>query len=125
MTRSSFSLILRWFLSGDLLILSCFFGQDRQNQTQPPLQYNDVTASSQIDFKHNPSITSQKYILETVGAGAAFIDYDNDGLLDIYLANGAHLPDLQKSDPSYYNRLYRNNGDGTFTDTTMKAGVMG
>jgi hypothetical protein len=124
MTQSSFR-ILRWFLLGDLLILTSFFGQDRQNKVQPPLQYKDVTESSRIDFKHNASITNEKYILETIGAGAAFLDYDNDGLLDIYLANGAHLPDLQKSDPSYYNRLYRNNGNGTFTDATMKAGVMG
>jgi hypothetical protein len=124
MTQSSFR-ILTWLLLGDLLILTSFFGQDRQNQVQPPLQYKDVTESSRIDFKHNASITNEKYILETIGAGAAFLDYDNDGLLDIYLANGAHLPDLQKSDPSYYNRLYRNNGNGTFTDTTMKAGVMG
>ncbi len=125
MNQSSSCRIPAWFLVGNLLILTSFFGKDLQKQTQPPLQYKDVTASSHIDFKHNPSITNEKYILETIGAGAAFLDYDNDGLLDIYLANGAHLPDLQKSDASYYNRLYRNNGNGTFTDTTMKAGVMG
>jgi hypothetical protein len=52
-------------------------------------------------------------------------DYNNDGLLDIYFANGAHLPDMDKSHPRYYNRLYRNNGDGTFTDVTAESGLKG
>jgi len=55
----------------------------------------------------------------------AVFDYNNDGLMDLFFVNGAHLPDMDKSDPSYWNRLYRNNGDGTFTDVTEKAGVRG
>jgi hypothetical protein len=52
-------------------------------------------------------------------------DYDGDGLLDIYLVNGAEMPSLEKTGPKYLNRLYHNNGNGTFTDVTERAGVAG
>lgn len=66
-----------------------------------------------------------KYLPETMMGGVAVFDFDNDGLPDIYVTNGAALPSLEKSDPSYWNRLFRNNGDGTYTDVTEQAGVMG
>lgn len=78
------------------------------------------------------SHTSQKYLPETMGGGVALFDYDGDGRLDIYFVNGAKLEDPMpggkapdKSDARYWNRLYRNNGDLTFTDVTEKAGVRG
>jgi len=58
-------------------------------------------------------------------SGVALIDYDNDGFLDIYLVNGASIPSLKKDSPKFYNRLFHNNHDGTFTDVTEKAGVAG
>ena len=58
-------------------------------------------------------------------AGIALFDYDNDGFLDIYCVNGAEIPSLEKTSPAYWNRLFRNNHDGTFTDVTEKAGVAG
>ena len=58
-------------------------------------------------------------------AGVALLDYDGDGRLDIYLVNGARIPTLEKDSPAYWNRLFRNEGDGTYTDVTEKAGVAG
>jgi enediyne biosynthesis protein E4 len=81
---------------------------------------------------HSASKTSQKYLPETMGSGVAMLDYNNDGLLDLFFVNGAALRDPMppgakpdKSDPRYWNRLYRNNGDGTFTDVTEAAGLRG
>ncbi|HEX5735495.1 MAG TPA: CRTAC1 family protein [Blastocatellia bacterium] len=63
-----------------------------------------------------------RYLLETTGCGAAFFDYDNDGWQDVFLVNGTRLDGAAKDQPST-NRLYRNNGDGTFQDVTQKAGL--
>ena len=60
-----------------------------------------------------------------MAGGVAVFDFDNDGNLDIFFTNGADINTLQKSSPKYYNRLFRNNGDGTFTDVTEKAGLAG
>ena len=94
--------------------------------------FRDVTAQSHIDFRCNGSPTSQKYLIETMPGGVAMFDYDGDGMLDLYFVNGAALGDPQapdkpadKSDPKFWNRLYHNNGDRTFTDVTQKAGVRG
>lgn len=94
--------------------------------------FADITARSRVDFKNTAVHTSEKYLLETMTGGVAMLDYDGDGRLDLFFVNGAALddpmpPDKQpdKTDPRYWNRLYRNNGDGTFTDVTGKAGVRG
>src|SRR5262245_22055469 len=83
-----------------------------------------------LDFTHRNSPTSQKYLIETMGGGVALLDYDNDGLLDIFLVNGGRLADPQKtpvnftrSDPAYWNRLYRQNPGGSFTDVTAAVGL--
>src|SRR6266481_906872 len=94
--------------------------------------YRDITGISKVNFKNDASHTSQKYLPETMGAGVAIFDYDNDGRMDIFLVNGAALQDPMpartrpdKSDARFWDRLYHNNGDGTFTDVTVKAGVRG
>ena len=69
--------------------------------------------------------SGSKYLPETMTGGVAVFDYNNDGWPDIYVVNGAVLPSRQKADPSFWNRLFRNNGDGTFTDVTEAAGVSG
>ncbi|HXI38743.1 MAG TPA: FG-GAP-like repeat-containing protein [Bryobacteraceae bacterium] len=66
-----------------------------------------------------------KQQVETMLAGVAVFDYDKDGWPDIFVANGAHLPDLVKSNSSFHNRLFRNNHDGTFSDVTERAGLSG
>jgi hypothetical protein len=71
------------------------------------------------------STVSKNYLPETVGGGVCLLDYDNDGVLDIYLVNGSSLERFQSHAPGYGNHLYRNRGDGTFEDVTHKAGVAG
>src|ERR1017187_10066117 len=92
---------------------------------QSQISFEDLIEKSGIRFQLKNSITPQRYSIETMLGGVAVFDYNNDGLLDIFFTNGAAIPSLEKSDPGYYNRLYRNNGDGTFTDVTEQAGVKG
>lgn len=87
--------------------------------------FEDVIGSAGIGFQLKNSISPQRYSIETMLGGVAVFDYNNDGLLDVFFTNGAAIPSLEKSDLSYWNRLYRNNGDGTFTDVTVHAGVQG
>jgi hypothetical protein len=92
----------------------------------------DVTSRLGINFQYRSSHTSRKYLLETMGAGVALFDYDNDGRLDIFLVNGAPLGDPtpkgtipQKTGPEYWNLLYHQKPDGTFEDVTARAGLQG
>src|SRR5947199_3852406 len=62
-------------------------------QFPSPITFTDMTNGSGINFKHNASPTPSKYLLETMGAGVALIDYDNDGRLDVFLTNGAQVSD--------------------------------
>jgi hypothetical protein len=81
-----------------------------------------------IDFTLQNSPTPQKYLIETMPGGVALLDYNHDGLLDVFLVNGgrvdpAHLDNFDRHDPKYWNRLYRQNKDGSFTDVTEQAGL--
>ena len=95
-------------------------------------KFIDITAQSGVKFYYRSSHTSKKYLPETMGAGVALFDYDNDGRLDIFFVNGAPLADPtpkgtipQKTGPEYWNRLYHQKNDGTFEDVTEKAGLQG
>jgi hypothetical protein len=88
--------------------------------------------SSGVTFRHHAGRTQQKYLPEAMGAGVAMFDYNGDGYLDLFFVNGAELRDPMtagavpdKADPRFWNRLYRNNTDGTFTDVTAAAGLKG
>jgi enediyne biosynthesis protein E4 len=85
----------------------------------------DLMRNTGIDFVVEPSRTDRRHQPETMISGVAIFDYDNDGLMDIYLVNGATMTGLEKTGEKYYNRLYRNLGNGTFEDVTEKAGVKG
>jgi enediyne biosynthesis protein E4 len=92
----------------------------------------DITQKLGVHFKQEASPTSKKYLLETMGSGVALFDYDNDGRLDIFFANGARIDDPtpkgtipQKDGSKYWNRLYHQKPDGSFEDVTEKAGVAG
>lgn len=81
-------------------------------------------AKSGIDWVHNNAKSPEHYLPETLGPGCAFLDYDNDGWMDIYLVNSGPC-DFWKPATPVRNALYKNNRDGTFTDVTEKAGVPG
>lgn len=87
--------------------------------------FEDATAKSGIAFTLLNSATPEKHQIETMPGGVAAFDYDNDGRIDLFFANGAKQPSLEKTDASYWNRLYRNRGGGVFEDVTEKAGVRG
>ncbi len=90
-----------------------------------PIVFEEIAERSGLTFVSDSSPTPNKNQPETMVAGVALFDYDNDGYLDVYLVNGAAIPSLRKESPKYWNRLYHNNHDGTFTDVTEKAGVAG
>jgi enediyne biosynthesis protein E4 len=95
-----------------------------------PAAMFEVGVPEGISFRHENSPTSKKYLIEAMGGGVALLDYNNDGLLDIFLVNSGHLPDaappresFDRNNPRYWNRLYRQNKGGTFTDVTEAAGL--
>ena len=97
-----------------------------------PGLFVDDTASAGLRFQHRASKTPRKYLPETMGGGVAVLDYDQDGWMDVFFVNGARLElgfsqgkEPDKSDPAYWNRLFRNNGDGTFRDVTAETGLAG
>ena len=90
----------------------------------------EVKPRAGLDFILRNSPTPQKYLIETMPGGVALLDYNNDGLLDIFLVNGGRVTspmqtpeNFDRSNPLYWNRLYRQNKDGTFTDVTQEAGL--
>ena len=85
-------------------------------------KFADVTESSGLSFRHVNGAAGEKFVIETVGAGAGFFDFDGDGMLDIYLINGAATPGMSYETPPR-NALYRNARGGAFVDVTESSGV--
>lgn len=116
----------RWLtVAGIPLVAAVYGGFQGGSGAAGPIQFENVIRSTGIRFVMNNSVSPRKHQIETMLAGVAVFDYDNDGWMDIYFVNGAAIPSLEKTGPRYWNRLYRNNHDGTFTDVTEKAGVRG
>jgi enediyne biosynthesis protein E4 len=86
-----------------------------------PIEFTDVSAQSGIHFKHNSGAFGKKYLPETLGAGCAFLDFDNDGWQDVLLVNSTAWP--ERKTPKTFLALYHNNQDGTFTDVTRETGL--
>ena len=92
-----------------------------QNQPGSPIHFSPRPIAFSLDSSETP----QRHAPETMAGGVAVFDYDRDGKPDIFFTNGADINTLKKSSPKYWNRLFHNNGDGTFTDVTEKAGLAG
>ena len=110
-----------------LLLSLPAFSQTARPTLEPQFK---LSPAHGIDFVLRNSPTSRKYLIETMPGGVALLDYNNDGLQDIFLVNAGHVADpllspvnFDRHDPSYWNRLYRQNKDGTFTDVTVQAGL--
>jgi enediyne biosynthesis protein E4 len=89
------------------------------------IRFENRQKTSHVDFVLNNGTTLDKPLIDSTLGGVALLDFDNDGFLDIFFTNGARIPTLEKDDSSFFNRLYRNNRDGTFTDVTERAGLQG
>jgi hypothetical protein len=91
--------------------------------------FTDVTAKAGIDFRYNFGDYSYRNLLESSGGGITVFDYNNDQLMDIFLMNGTYLSGISDEEGKVFknssNRLYKNNGNGTFTDVTKQAGLGG
>jgi len=93
--------------------------------TTGSVTFKDVAPHSKFHYVSNNDFKVRKYFPQPMCGGIAAIDYDHDGNYDIFLTNGAKLPDLKKVDASFFNCLLRNKGDGTFEDVTEKSGLTG
>ena len=85
----------------------------------------DIAAKSSFTYKTDNDFSERKYFPQPMCGGIAILDYDRDGRMDIFFSNGARLPELKKTDSSFYNCLLHNRGDGRFDEVTSKAGVTG
>ncbi len=132
--RNTLTRGMAWTAGVLALVLLC--GRPMPAQQAPaaeqPGKFVDVTRASGINFVGQAYHTSKKYLLETMGSGVALFDYDNDGRLDLFFANGAQLTDPTapgtipvKVGARDANRLYHQKADGTFEDVTEKAGLAG
>jgi enediyne biosynthesis protein E4 len=115
--------IMRYFI----IVLALGLGALRLARAPTPsaIRFENIATRAGVNFITRNSPTPNKNQIETMVGGVALLDYDGDGWLDIYLLNGAAIPSLRKESPAYWNRLYRNNHDGTFTDVTERAGISG
>jgi hypothetical protein len=116
-----------------LIAFFCIFSQHLLNAAQQPsktngapisVRFTDIRKSAGINFVQDSTETDEKYYLETMGTGVGWIDYDQDGLMDLYFVQSGATA-AYKPSKHLHSALYRNNGDGTFTDVTEKAHVGG
>src|SRR5215831_8228065 len=113
------------FSRRQLLALAAGAGGARLLRGDPPALFEEIgPAASGITWVHDNAMSKEHYLPEALGPGCAFLDYDNDGWMDIYLVNSGPC-DFYRPEKPVRNALYKNNRDGTFTDVTEKAGVAG
>ena len=89
---------------------------------QTTVRFTDITRESGVSFHHVNGASPDKHLVETMGSGGLFFDYDNDGWIDLFLVDGGSLADARVASQAKH-RLYRNRGNGTFEDVTAKSGI--
>lgn len=109
------------FLTFPIGLSSSLNSGSQNTSVEAPIRF----AYRPIDFRLDSSETLERHAPETMAGGVAMFDYNNDGRLDIFFTNGADIHTLKKDSPKYWNRLFRNDGNGTFTDVTEQAGLKG
>ncbi|MGW8316100.1 MAG: CRTAC1 family protein [Bacteroidales bacterium] len=128
---------ITWMMAAMLLIaMACQSPDKNRNSSQPQAErrvpepngdfFQKISPDLGIDFKHSIGDQHLDNLVESVGGGAVFLDYDQDGFIDLYVSNGAYVENLsdgERPEGQPINRLYRNRQDGTFEDVTKKAGV--
>jgi hypothetical protein len=122
-----------WFLSPILITLTFLsaigainqFGLMAEGPGNLKAIFVNIATQAGITFKQNNYATPTKYPFETLGGAVAAFDYNNDGAVDLLFLNGSPSPQHLKTEPESFNHLYRNNGDGTFTDVTEGSGISG
>jgi hypothetical protein len=114
---------MKWAVNARLLLLCGVFAVIAAPAIEraPAIQFRDITGAARLHFIHNNGAFGKKYLPETMGAGVAFLDYDNDGWQDIFLVNGEDWPGHHRQHSTL--ALYHNNHNGTFTDVTKQAGL--
>jgi hypothetical protein len=103
------------------IIALLLLGASRSYAQPLAIRFTDITKPSGITFRHVAS-PDKKYLVESMSGGVAMFDYDNDGWMDLYFVNSLSV-DIAKAGGKTRSALYHNNGDGTFTDVTDKAGI--
>jgi enediyne biosynthesis protein E4 len=104
-----------------LAMLAAAWAVDSRAETPPPIHF----VYHPVDFRLDSCETPERHAPETMAGGLAIFDYNNDGKLDLFFANGADIQTLKKTSPKYSNRLFENDGKGNFKDVTEKAGLAG
>ena len=106
-----------------LTVVWQLLSRPQSSSTSTSVQFVDITTKAKLDWGIKVLSPGVKYLIETMGGGGGFIDYNNDGLLDIYLVSYSQALQPSARNGRVRDALFRNNGDGTFTDVTDKAGV--
>jgi hypothetical protein len=117
----------RWLVFGAWwLVLSGWWlvSSGEEPESKRP-HFTDIASKSNFAYRTDNNFTGRKYFPQTMCGGVAAFDFDNDGRMDLFFTNGAKLPELEKTDPRFYNCLLHNRGDGTFEDVTARAGLLG
>jgi hypothetical protein len=117
----------RWF-AGAAVCAAVYALWASVGRAQPEARrphFTDIASKSAFTYKTENNFTGRKYFPQTMCGGVAAFDFDNDGRMDLFFTNGAKLPEMEKTDPRFYNCLLHNRGDGTFEDVTAHAGLLG